>query len=54
MPKLIAAAIQLATAKLRSAKSDSGTRGSAWYRSQTTKTTIKATPAAMISGIVTP
>ena len=54
MPKLIAAAIQLATAKLRSAKSESGTSGSAWNRSQMMKTGMRTTPATMISGIVTP
>ena len=52
MPKLIAAAIQLATVKLRSANSDSGTSGSAWKRSQMTNRTISTTPAPMSSGIV--
>ena len=54
MPKLMAAAIQLATAKLRSAKSDRGTSGSDWNRSQTMNTTIRTDAATMISGIVTP
>src|SRR5438876_1989849 len=52
MPKLIAAAIQLATVKLRSANSDSGASGSAWKRSQMTNRTISTTPAPMSSGIV--
>ena len=52
MPKLMAAAIQLAIAKLRSANSDSGTSGSAWKRSQITNRTMSATPAPMTSGMV--
>ena len=52
MPKLMAAAIQLATVKLRSANSDSGTSGSAWYRSQMMKRITSTTPAPMTSGIV--
>ena len=54
MPKLIAAAIQLATAKFRSAKSDNGSRGSVWNRSQMRNRTIRTTPAPMTSGMVTP
>ena len=52
MPKLIAAAIQFATAKLRSANSESGTSGSVWKRSQTANRTISATPRPMTSGMV--
>ncbi len=52
IPKAIAAAIQLVTAKLRSSKRESGTNGSAWYRSQITNSTSSTTPAPMTSGIV--
>ena len=52
MPKLIAAAIQFATAKLRFLKRDSGIRGSDWNRSQMMKMTRSAAPPAMSSGMV--
>ena len=52
MPKLIAAAIQLATEKLRSRKRSRGTSGSFWYRSHITNKIIRTTPKPMTSGIV--
>ena len=54
MPKLIAAAIQLATAKFLFRNSESGMRGSAWNRSQTMKTARSKTPPMMTPGIVIP
>ena len=54
MPKLIAAAIQLATAKFLSRKSVSGSRGSGWKRSQKRKTRMMTTPPTITSGIVIP
>ena len=53
IPKAIDAAIQLATAKFRSSKSDSGTSGSAWKRSQITNSTSSTAPRPITSGMVT-